>query len=72
MAHFEDFKHGDSIAHITAGEGQVTRIEDDCVVVTFDGTQRTGRFSGRYDHRWFELHPHYLVHGHTRPCIRQG
>lgn len=68
MAKFEDFKVGESVAHINIGDGHVSAIEDGHVCVTYDRKDaREKPFTGKYDHRWFELHPAYLFHRHIQP-----
>lgn len=54
------FRQGDSVAHITMGDGIVTRVTADSVHV------RYGRSIGIYDLSWFRLHPKFLFHRNTK------
>ena len=55
------FHVGDNVSHISAGDGIVVAASLDGVHVQFRG------YIGKYDARWFELHPHYLFHRGTAP-----
>lgn len=58
----EDFKVGEAVAHISLGDGVVTGRPEGEVCVTYPGRGMKRTATGRYDRRWFELHPGYLFH----------
>lgn len=58
---FDTFKVGDKVAHITLGDGIVREIGSE--VCVFYGERGP---TGKYDHRWFELHPNFLFHRSSR------
>lgn len=66
---FERFQVGDSVAHITLGDGKVTRNNGEYIVVCLERPGRKrGFYVGEYDARWFQLHPRYLFHrGNVSP-----
>lgn len=59
------FKQGDRVAHISLGDGVVIRSTVDSVHVRYQ------QCTGIYDARWFELHPTWLFHRHTKPAHAQ-
>ena len=57
MAEFEDFKEGEHVAHITIGDGIVTRVTGAYVRVHYDRG-----VMGVYERGWFKQYPTYLFH----------
>lgn len=66
VAALERFKPGDRVAHITLGDGVVLRNAVDGVHIRYQNCE------GIYDARWFELHPTWLFHRHTKPVPFTG
>lgn len=57
------FKVGERVSHIGMGDGVVTSTDNDEVCVTYSRRAHGGKtITGRYDRRWFEMHPGYLFH----------
>lgn len=57
MSPFEKFAFGDSVAHISQGDGMVTKNDGREISVKYANGAR-----GTYDADWFRIHPTFLFH----------
>jgi hypothetical protein len=72
MTKFDDFKPSDRVRHSSMGEGVVVSGEAGFEAGFVHVQYASDRSRGKYDRRWFELCPDFLVHATDRWKGRTG